>query len=229
MDKFYETETDRIRQHIRTELSMGQRLRNWWNYHWHLVAIGAAALALVVYLGSDFAVAKPEDYSVAWVGREYLSDETAEAFETALAAFGEDRNGDGKVLVRLHQIPLDLGEIARQGSTFGQQEHANILALNADLNSCQSVLFLLEDPQAFQAFSGALLYLDGSEPQPEATDWENMVLEWTQIFDFLPEGIEGSLYLGCRGCWKEEQWEDWNASRQLRENLYGQRIHRRTK
>lgn len=154
-----------------------------------------------------------------WVGREHLPDETAKACETALAAFGEDRNGDGKVVVRLHQIPLDLGEIARRGSTSGQQEHASILALNADLNSCQSVLFLLEDPQAFQTFSGALLYLDGSEPLPEADDWENMVLDWTQIFGSAPEGIEGPLYLGCRGCWKEEQREDWRASRQLWEKL----------
>ena len=218
-DKFYETEEDRIRQHIRTELSLGQRLRNWWNYHWYHVANGAAILAVAVYLGSDLAIGSREDYSVAWVGREYLPDETAKACETALAAFGEDRNGDGKVVVRLHQIPLDLGEIARRGSTSGQQEHANILALNADLNSCQSVLFLLEDPQAFQTFSGALLYLDGSEPLPEADDWENMVLDWTQIFGSAPEGIEGPLYLGCRGCWKEEQREDWRASRQLWEKL----------
>ena len=125
-DKFYETEADRIRQHIRTELTMGQRLRNWWNYHWHLLAIGAAVLAVVVYMGLDLAIGSWEDYSVAWVGREYLPDEAAEAFETALAAFGEDRNGDDKVVVRLHQIPLDLGEIARRGSTSGQQEHAKI-------------------------------------------------------------------------------------------------------
>ena len=176
-----------------------------------------------MYLGSDLAVAEQADYSVAWVGREYLSDETAEACETALSAFGEDRNGDGKVLVRLHQIPLDLGKIARRGSTSGQQEHANILALNADLNSCQSVLFLLEGPQAFQAFSGALLCLDGSEPLPESDDWENMVVEWAQIFGSAPEGLEEPLYLGCRGCWKDKQREDWNASRLLWENLPRQR------
>ena len=219
-DNFYETETDRIRRRIRTELSIGQRLRNWWHYHWHLVAIGAAALAVIVYMGSGFAVAEQEDYSVAWVGRDYLSDETAAALEIALAAFGEDLNGDGKVLVRLHQTALDLREIARRGSTSGQQEYADMMALNSDLNCGQSVLFLLEDPQAFQAFCGALLYLDGSEPLPEADDWENMVLEWTQIFGFLPEGMEGPVYLGCRGCWKEEQQEDWNASRQLWEKLF---------
>ncbi|MDY3225500.1 MAG: hypothetical protein SOW84_06470 [Candidatus Faecousia sp.] len=87
--------TNSAKQHIRTEPSIGQRLRNCWNYHWHLVAIGAAVLAVAVYLGSDFAAAEPADYSIAWVGREYLPDEAAEAFQTALAAFAEGRNGDG--------------------------------------------------------------------------------------------------------------------------------------
>lgn len=65
----------------------------------------------------------------------------------------------------------------------------------------------------------------GRQTDPETTDWENMVLDWTQVFGALPEGIEGPVYLGCRGCWKEEQQEAWNASRQLWENLCGQRIH----
>lgn len=104
------------------------------------------------------------------------------------------------------------------GSSFiasDQQEYADRMALNADLNCGQSVLFLLEDPQAFQNFCGALLYLDGSEPSADAANWENMVLEWSQVFGTMPEGMEKPLYLGCRGCWKEEQREAWRTSREL--------------
>lgn len=215
----YETEEDRIRAHVRRDLTTRQRLEHWWQYHWYFVLLGLAAAGLAVYFASSWGSAAPADYSVAWVGPYYLEDGTQRALEQALAPYGEDVNGDGQVVVRIHQMALDLRAIASRGSTSGQQEYADLLALDADLNCGESTLFLLEDPEAFQAYAGALLYLDGTEPQAGAADWENMTVSWEDAVGPLPAGMETPLWLACRGCWKEEQREGWEHSRQLWERI----------
>lgn len=166
----YETEQDRIREHVRRDLTPRQRLEHWWYYHWYLVLIAAAAVGLGLYFASSWGSAVPEDCSVAWVGAYYLDEGTQQA-------------------------------------------------LDADLNCGQSTIFLLEDPEAFQAYSGALLYLDGTEPPMDGSDWENMVVSWQDTVGPLPEGAQAPLWLGCRGCWKDEQREGWENSRQLWERI----------
>ncbi len=211
----YETENDRIRRHLRRDLTARQRLENWWHYHWRHVLAVIAAIGLAAYFGSSWGSAPAEDYSVAWVGKYYLPDETEDALTAALATYGKDVNGDGQVVVRMRQIALDLRAIGERDSTGGQQEYAGLLALDADLNCGQSTIFLLEDPEAFQAYSGALLYLSGMEPAEGAADWENMAMPWQDVLGAVPEGVDGPLWLGCRGCWKEEQRESWESSRRL--------------
>lgn len=215
--KPYETEQDRIRAHVRRDLTPRQRLAHWWHYHWYFVLAGLAAVGLAVYFASSWGSAVPEDYSVAWVGSHYLDEGTQQALEEAIIPYAVDVNGDGRVVVRVHQIALDLRLVAQRG-TSGQQEYADLLALDADLNCGQSTIFILEDPEAFQAYSGALLYLDGTEPQEGADDWENMALSWEDAAGPLPEGTS-PIWLACRGCWKEEQRESWESARRLWERL----------
>lgn len=210
----YETESDRIKRRLRQELTRRQRLENWWVYHWHHVLIVLAVLGVSAYFGSSWGSAVPEDYSVVWIGSHYLPDGAERALSAALAAYGDDVNGDGQVVVRIRQVGLDMRAVLERG-TSGQQEYAGLMALNADLNCGQSTIFLLEDPEAFQAYSGALLYLDGTGPREGAADWENMTVSWMDAVGPLPDGVRQPLWLGCRGCWKEEQRENWEASRAL--------------
>lgn len=211
----YETEKDRIKRRLRQDLTPRQKLENWWRYHWYVVLIAVIAVGLAIYFSSSGAVARPADYSVIWVGGQYLPDGTEQALADALAAYGEDVDGDGQVVVRIRQIALDLRAIAERGSTSGQQEYADLMALDADLNCGQSTIFIMEDPEAFQAYSGALLYLDGTGPQAGAEDWENMAVSWQDTVGPIPDGAPAPLWLGCRGCWKEEQREGWENARRL--------------
>lgn len=216
--KPYKTEEDRIREHVRRDLTPRQRLAHWWHYHWYFVLIALAVVGLGAYFASSWGSAVRSDYSVAWVGPYYLDEGTETAFSAALAAYGEDVNGDGQVVVRIRQLALDLRSIARRG-TSGQQEYADLLALDADLNCGQSTLFLLADPEAFQIYSGALLYLDGTEPPAGRSDWENMVVSWQDTVGPIPDGAQAPLWLGCRGCWKDEQRPGWEESRRLWETI----------
>ena len=50
----------------------------------------------------------------------------------------------------------------------------------ADLDACESCVFLLEDPASFQEHDQVLRHLDGSLPEETETDWENCCLSWSQ-------------------------------------------------
>lgn len=219
MPQGYETENDRIRKRLRETLTPREKLANWWFYHKFHVLIGALALLLVLYFLLQSRGTLPADYTVGWVGSDDLSSETAEQIAESLAQYGEDLNGDGKVHVEIHQMPMDLSAVLGRGGAGNEEERANILALEADMSACQSVIFLTDDPAAFWGYTGALLYRDGTEPEPEAEDWENMVVAWSGCLGFgeSPTGYE--LYLGCRGCWQENQRENWEQSWALWENL----------
>lgn len=213
MDREYVTEEQRVRQRLKETLTPREKLANWLYYHKVHMAFAALALFGVLYFtAQDWGRAEP-DYTVCWVSGQRLDEDTAEALSRRLAAYGEDRNGDGQVQVDIHPIHLDLGLVLdRGGGTEGQQEYGELLALQADLEVGQSGIFLTDDPAALQACTGALLYLDGSEPEEGASDWENMVISWEQ------EGL-GTVYAGLRGCWKEGWAETWRDYRALWEKL----------
>lgn len=177
------------------------------SYHRTQVIIGAILLALALYMLGQGRSVPPADYTVAWVSSHALAPETAEAISQEMAQYGQDLDGNGQVQVSIHQIKLDLASVLVNG-TQGQQEYGELLALDADLEAGQSGIFFTDDPAALQACTGALLYLDGTTPEPGAMDWENMFLPWAQ------EGA-GRIYAGCRGCWKADWEETFDQYQQL--------------
>ena len=80
-----------------------ERWANWWDYNLKWVILIGIAVAFVAYnfIGQYFFTTKA-DYNVAVVAPYYLPEDTVNALQTQLAQFGEDRNGDGKVVVTLN-------------------------------------------------------------------------------------------------------------------------------
>lgn len=198
--------------------------RNVWFYHKTHIIIGSIATLIGLYFAWQSATLIPADYTIAWVSSRTLDGDEVNRIAAQFAPYGEDQNGDGRVQVTLHQMQLDLRLLAERG-TEGQKELGQLMALEADLDSCQSVLYLTDDPEALWQYTGALLYCDGTQPAPTATDWDRMVIPWK-----LPASLSGStsatgesmptqMYLGCRGCWKEQQYETWAGSRRLWERV----------
>lgn len=72
---------------------------------------------------------------------------------------------------------------AANESTDAYYQMAGVTRLSAELSSGgKTYIFLLEDPEGFEAQTGALQYLDGTVPDdPETTDadWREMVYRWT--------------------------------------------------
>ena len=204
----YVSEAERMRQHLRDTLTRRELLVNWWRYHWHYFAVLLAALAVVFgFAQLDKGIAEP-DYTVGWVSAQELDEAAAQQISERFAQFGEDLNGDGTVTVNIHQIPLDIAAMLARGGTEGQKEYGALMALEADLSSGESGIFLTDDAASFQRYTGALLYRDGTVPERSAEDWENMTVS------FELTGI-GPVYAGLRGCWNERQQAHWEESRAL--------------
>lgn len=129
-------------------LTKKQRWNNWWHYHkWHVI-IGAVLLLTTVSIlryALGIGITKP-DYQIAYVGSAPLPEDTVAALESQLTAFGEDVNGDGKVVIKINQYPTDSME---EGTDAAAYASASAVRLMGDLESRQSCLFILEDAETF--------------------------------------------------------------------------------
>ena len=114
------------------------------------------------------------DYQFAYVGGAPLPEETAAALEGALEAFGEDVNGDGRVVVLLHSYVVGGVTEERDASYVS----ANRVRLMADLERGDSAFFLLDDPETFQKSYQILSRLNGSLPSEYAASYEDCYLAW---------------------------------------------------
>ncbi len=142
------------------ELTRAEKWRNWWHYHKWQVVIAIAC----VWMVGDFVFGIVDnkrnlpDYCIAYIGETVLPDDTVAAIEEAFAALGEDINGNGKVQVRIQQYNLLPEEITdpQQLEQAAERSYAVAMQIQTNLQTAESVIFLLEDPAAFQAEYEAL-------------------------------------------------------------------------
>ena len=154
-----------------------ERWANWWDYNlkWVITLGIAAAFVGYCFIGQYF-LTTHADYNVAVVAPHYLPEATQTALQDALAAYGEDRNGDGKVVVKLNVYTMNFGS----DDSDAYLDMAGTTKLSTDIQGALSSIFILYDPAGFQSTTGTLRYLDGSLPQSDAdNDWWNMVYHWT--------------------------------------------------
>lgn len=123
------------RQYTRRE-----RWANWWDYNLKWVIIIGIAAAFVAYnfIGQYFFVTKP-DHNVAVVAPYYLPEDTVNALQDALAAYGEDRNGDGKVVVTLNVYTLDYSDTETQTESAAYLTMAGTTKLAADVQAASAL------------------------------------------------------------------------------------------
>lgn len=196
-------------------------LGNWWDYNlkWVIIIGIAAAFAAYNFIGQYFFVTKP-DYNVAVVAPYYLPEDTVNALQDALAAYGEDRNGDGKVVVTLNVYTLDYSDTETQTESAAYLTMAGTTKLATDVQGGLSSVFLLWDPAGFEESTGSLRYLDGTLPSADSDeDWWNMVYKWDDcpvlagldLGDYGPDTTQSrsgssqeymsQFYVGMRGAW----------------------------
>ena len=159
------------------DMTPQQRRDNWWRYHWLYVL--AAVLAVIAVSGVLWEQVTKERYdcSVALVTRYAAAPGEIASIQAALEQVCPDFDGDGEVHVAVNAIQIDYTSTALDDAAV-QVMTANVDKLNSDFYTRQSGIFLLDDPENFQAAHGALAWLDGSTPPEDAADWENMTIPW---------------------------------------------------
>lgn len=185
------------------ELTKAEKRRNWWDYHkWHVVLGIVAVLCLGSMVWSFLGIGQVRpDYQIAYVGTAALPDDTVAALETAFSELGEDLNGDGKVVVTLHQY-VTYADLLQQeggaGSDEIMQAQASMVSLIADIDARDSFFFLLDDPDGFQQSYAVLSYPDGTRPEGERTSADGTYLSWAEcpVLSGLELGSYTQDYLG---------------------------------
>ena len=181
-------------------------------------ALIAAAFVGYCFIGQYF-LTTHADYNVAVVAPHYLPEATQTALQDALAAYGEDRNGDGKVVVKLNVYTMNFGS----DDSDAYLDMAGTTKLSTDIQGVLSSIFILYDPAGFQSTTGTLRYLDGSLPQSDAdNDWWNMVYHWDDcpvlagldLGDYTSDAVQNDsgssqellshYYIGIRGAWTKD-------------------------
>lgn len=136
------------------------KLRNFWFYYKKHLLIGLAAVLTVGYLSLQKLSDPKPDYHIGLVQTLPCSDEELHQLEKRFAAAGEDRNGDGEVLVQIHTYFVDLADESENAGVANAQ---TVAALDADLIGGVSGIFLLEDVETFRRITNGILS-EGSIP-----------------------------------------------------------------
>lgn len=176
-----------VQPDVPAELTKKQRRQNWWHYHKWYVLIGAAVLCIAGSLVWHAVTQVYPDYQIAYVSAYPLPEEEAAAWESHLSTLGADCNGDGKVVIQLNQYPT-----GGDGDDLMYDAASNV-KLMADLDSCESYFFLLEDPEGFQR------------------DYEILQADWF--------AVENGLFLARRTFWGNRTPENLQDCDQLWERL----------
>ncbi len=179
------------------ELTPRQKRRNWWSYHkWHVV-IAIVCLLLGADMVSD-AVRNGRnapDYTIAYVGAGVLPEELIVALEEGIAGLGEDLNGNGRVQARILQYQLS-------GTT--EQGFSASMQLTLNIESSQSVIYLLEDPELFGSTFPILCNADGTLPGEGSEGsayylWKDCpVLAGLELGTVELAGTEGTVEADCQ-------------------------------
>lgn len=215
------------------ELTPEEKRRNWWEYHkWHVV-IAVVCLVLAVNFVSETVhnVRNKPDYTIAYVGYTELPDEIARALETAIATRGEDLNGNGQVQVELVQYRI-YDESADDDPGLWEQAYSASVQLTSNIEMVESMIYLLEDPAAFNTNYPILCHTDGTLPgegsdAPLYRQWKDCpVLAGLELGAVTLPTDEGTVTLDCqeamadiaialRGLWNDEATEKTDGAVRL--------------
>lgn len=138
--KYYDKKFQDVKPDEKVELTDKERYINWWRYNWGKVALGVVLLGLIIFLIADIGFRVHPDYNVAYVGTHSLAAEKEE-IEKALAQYGEDVNGDGRVVVRFNNYLMDESDAAYE---------SYMISMLGDMSEGISEIFIFDDPEAFR-------------------------------------------------------------------------------
>lgn len=162
-----------------------ERVRNWIDYHWkQMLLILILVICIVSLTLYTLGVGRTSpDYQIACIGSCALSEKAEEALAAAVAAAGEDLNGDGQVLVTVNQYTGAPGSLQTptEESMGIDTAASTTVQLIADTQAETSCLFLMEDAEAFQEYTGLLSDAEGNRASDGDASVEGRAYRRTEL------------------------------------------------
>ncbi|MEG1426909.1 MAG: hypothetical protein RSC76_04395 [Oscillospiraceae bacterium] len=116
------------------------KFKNWWYYNKKPLFIGILVVGALVSMVLSVVFKVKPDYTIAIMSEAYLDDSGISIVENHLADYGEDLNGDGKVIVTLvnYAVAVNSGD---SGYDVSAQQAATV-KFAADMSTGESMLWL---------------------------------------------------------------------------------------
>lgn len=209
------------------ELTKQQKRANWWHYHKWYVVLACVLVAVLADLAINAINVRRNapDIQVAYVATTPLPEDAVAALESALAE-----------LAGVRRVQVNQYLTASQGdSDSALYASATSVQLLADLDSRESYLFLLDDPETFQANYEVLRRLDGA--LAAEADGLSCCLRWGdcpaaaldlgsyaelvmgQQITGESQALLADLYLARRGFWNDRTCKNLELCDQLWDTL----------
>ena len=159
------------------ELTPKDKRENFWFYYkWHVIG-GAIACAVVFFMIWEIVSQVKPDYTIGILSSNVVPVGIGEVLGERLTPYFDDRNGDGKVVVRVMEYTVAHGEALNSADPNVQT--ANTTKLMGDLDAGESMLFLMDDLEYFEEQYFLLAYNDGSVPEEGVRpDYSRMGVRW---------------------------------------------------
>ncbi len=151
-----------------------EKRANWWYYHKLHVLISIVVVAIAISIVYSIVSKVDPDYTISLLTGDSYSTDVIARLEEELVPYADDRNHDGQVVVRVvnYAVGADMEDV--------QAQEAGMVRLAGDSSTFESAIFL-SDEEGFtwlQQQGGFFAYNDGTTPAEDATDYENMRVDW---------------------------------------------------
>ncbi len=158
------------------ELTPREKCANWWHYNWWIVLVAVLAALFLAKVSADFLTQREKhpDCRIAYLGTAPLPEDTVTALEQQLAPLIGDLNGDGRVNVLITQYVL-----ADDPHRFVARDITSQEAMHTRLSANENYLYILQDPEFFQANYPLLAFADGVYPREEPQRQEALWYRWS--------------------------------------------------
>lgn len=195
-------------------------LSNWLRYHWLWLTVGGIGLFLLGHLIWSGITAPRYDLQVAIIAGRVYPDPVLDQLAQALTPYAADLDGNGKTQVNVVQYVVSF-RTENDAQTDARTRAAGVSGMLADLRSCETQVFIVEDPDGFSRSTGALRYRDGTLPADDVYPvWQETCYRWQDCpvlaglplgdYDAVLYGGTGhtadwfqGLYIGSRGFWED--------------------------
>ena len=182
------------------------KFKNWWHYSRFLVIIGLVFLVFVGAIIYSVTHQQKPDYKILLMTHETYPAELVSAMQSFFTTVANDRNGDGVVQVQLDNYTLFVDE--KNGEYAQDMFEAARTRYASDVYYGESMIYLFDAASFNELYEDQLfVYTDGSTPEPDATDYENMMLPISEC-KLFSEDFDKHIYSAMFGLEYTEEYID---------------------